>query len=172
MPALAFAGFLLLSAVSGAVLFVLKLGPSLATVREFYLGSEARFAAPKTLAGLLAVALPHLVAIPLVLFAASHLVGTARLVGRRAFVTLIALSFGSALAGVAAGFGVRFVWPGLAPLKIGAFVALEAALLCWAGLLVVMFWSARQPAHARRPAMGHPVEAKTERSLAGASRPG
>lgn len=147
-PALAFAVYLLLTAASGAVLFFLKLGPTVAGVQEFYLGAEARFAAPKTLAGILEVALPHLVAIPLVLFAVSHVVGFARAVGPRAYSALVALSFGSALAGIAAGFGVRWLAPGLAWLKLGAFVGLEAALLGWAALLVALFWSAREAASA------------------------
>lgn len=147
-PALAFALFLVVSAASGAILFLLKLGPRAQGVVEFYLGSEVRFAAPRTLGGILEVALPHLVALPLVLFAASHVVGFARAMGRRAFSWLVALSFGSALAGVAAGFGVRFVSPRLAWVKLGAFVGLELALLGWAALLAVLFWPERQPAEA------------------------
>ncbi len=151
-PALAFAGFLLLSAASGAVLFVLKLGASAARVQEFYLGAPARFAAPKTLGGLLAVAVPHLVALPLVLFAASHLVGFARALGPRAFRLLVGVSFASALAGVAAGFAVRFLAPGFAWVKLAAFVATEATLLAWAALLVALFAGAREPAaEAGRP---------------------
>jgi hypothetical protein len=140
-PALAFALFLVICAVSAAVLFVLKLGPGVARLREFYLGSEARFAAPRTLGGLLQVAVPHLLAIPFVLFAASHLVGFARAIGPRAFAALVRLSYGSALLGVAAGLGVRFVAPGLAWVKIGAFAGLEAGLVAWAGLLVRVFGS-------------------------------
>ncbi len=151
-PALTFALFLVICAASAAVLFALKLGPGVARVQEFYLGSEARFAPPRTLGGLLQVAVPHLLAIPLVLFAASHLVGFARAVGPRAYAALIRLSYGSALLGVAAGLGVRFVWPGLAFVKIGAFAGLEAALLAWAALLVVVFG----PSHATEPADARP----------------
>jgi hypothetical protein len=145
-PALAFALYLLVSAGSGAVLFFLKLGVRAERVAEFYLGSEARFAAPRTLSGLLEVALPHLVAVPLVLFAASHVVGFARTVGPRAYSALLGLSFGSALAGILAGFGVRFVAPGLAWVKLGAFAGLELALLGWAALLLVLFWPQRSGA--------------------------
>lgn len=151
-PALAFAAYLVLSAASGAVLFLLKLGASPSSVQAFYLGSEETFAAPRTLVGILEVALPHLVAVPLVLFAASHVIGFARAVGPRAFRALTALSFGSALLGIAAGFGVRFVAPWLAAVKLGAFVALEAALLGWAALLVVLFWPVRSPASVERDA--------------------
>ncbi|BDG06422.1 hypothetical protein [Anaeromyxobacter oryzae] len=148
-PALAFALYLLVSAASGAILFLLKLGARTQGVAEFYLGSEARFAAPKTLGGILEVALPHLVALPLVLFAASHVVGFARAVAPRAFSWLVGLSFGSALAGVAAGFGVRFFSPGMAWVKLGAFVALELALLGWAALLAAIFGPVRQATSAR-----------------------
>lgn len=143
-PALAFALFLLICAGSAAVLFALKLGPEVARVQEFYLGSEARFAAPKTLGGLLQVAVPHLLAIPLVLFAASHLVGFARAIGPRTFAALVRLSYGSALLGVAAGLAVRFVAPELAWIKVGAFVGLEAALVAWATLLVMVFGPRRE----------------------------
>lgn len=142
-PALGFAAYLLLSAGSGAVVFLEKLGPGLESVQRFYLGDPEGFTGPRSAAGLLEVALPHLVAIPLVLFAASHLVGFARAVGPRAYAVLVWLSFGSALAGIAAGFGVRFLAPGLAAVKLGAFVALEAALVGWAALLVALFWPKR-----------------------------
>lgn len=147
-PALAFAAFLLVSAASGAVLFVLKLGASAASVQEFYLGSEARFAAPRTLAGILQVAIPHLVAIPLVLFAVAHLVAFTRALGPRAHAALVRLSFGCTLAGALAGLGIRFVAPQLAWVKIGAFVGLEVALLGWAALLLSLFLPERGAARA------------------------
>lgn len=138
VPALVFSGYLLVQAASAAVLFVLKLGGDVPGVRAFYLGSEERFTAAKSLAGLLEVAVPHLTAIPLVLFAVVHVVGFARALSRRSFGVITAVSFGSALAGVLAGFAVRFVSPGLAFLKIAAFVGLEGALLAWAALLVAL----------------------------------
>jgi hypothetical protein len=149
-PALAFAAYLLVLAASAAVLFAAKIGARPDHVRAFYLGSEATFAAPKTAAGLLEVAVPHLLAIPLVLFAAAHVVGFARALGRRLQALLVALSFGSALAGIAAGFLVRFVAPGLAWLKLGAFAGLEGALLAWAVLLAAVF--APRPERASSPA--------------------
>lgn len=138
-PALVFAGYLVVQAASAAVLFVLKLGGDASGVRAFYLGSEERFTAAKSLAGLLEVAVPHLTAIPLVLFAVVHVVGFARALPRRSFGLLTAVSFGSALAGVLAGFAVRFVWPGLAFVKVAAFAGLEGSLLAWAALLVALF---------------------------------
>lgn len=139
-PALVFAGFLLLIAASGAVLFVEKVGLGAAEVREFYLGSEARFTSPRSLVGLLEIAVPHLVAVPLVLFAVIHVVAAAGRLGPRLLGWLAGASFTVALAGVAAGFGVRYLAPGLAWGKVIAFVGLEAALVAWAALLAAAAW--------------------------------
>lgn len=151
LPALAFAAYLLLQAGSAAALFVLKLGTDTGAVRAFYLGAEARFTAPRTLGGLLEVAVPHAVAIPLVLFAAVHVVGFARALTSRIHEALVALSFASALAGILAGFVVRFAAPGLAWVKIAAFLALEVSLLAWALLLAAVFLPRRAPRAASAP---------------------
>jgi hypothetical protein len=157
-PCLAFAAFLAVQAVSAAALFATKIGPGPARVRAFYRGDPAAFAAPRTLGGLLEVAVPHLAAIPLVLFAVAHLVGFARALGPRAFRALAALSFACAALGVAAGFGVRYVSPALAWAKIGAFCGLEAALLAWASFLVLAFVPSRATALAPQQSTPAPVE--------------
>lgn len=157
VPSLAFAVFLVVQAASGAVLFALKLGGGVEGVRTFYLGSEERFTAAKSLAGLLEVAVPHLVAIPLVLFAVAHVVGFARLLPPRLFGALVGLSFGSGLLGIAAGFAVRWGSPALAWLKVAAFAGLELSLLSWAALLAVLFvpWPrAARAAHGAGAAAG------------------
>jgi hypothetical protein len=137
-------GTLLVQALSAAALFALKLGPGAARVREFYLGSEARFTAPRSLTGLLEVALPHLLAIPLALFVAVHLVAFLGVVRRRPLALLAGVTFASALAGIALGFGVRYVWPGLAWAKVLAFGTFEAALLGWIALVAWAFlWPER-----------------------------
>jgi hypothetical protein len=148
-PALGFAAYLVVQAVSAAALFALKLGGGAAGVRAFYLGSPERFTHAKTLAGLLEVAVPHLAAVPLVLFAVIHVVGFARPHRRRAFSALVALSFASALVGILSGFGVRWVSPALAWLKVASFAGLEVALLSWAALLVALFVPRSQPRAAR-----------------------
>jgi hypothetical protein len=157
-PCLAFAAFLVVQAVSAAALFATKIGPGPARVRTFYLGDAAAFAAPRTLAGLLEVAVPHLAAIPLVLFAVAHVVAFARALGPRALRALSALSFGSAALGIVVGFGVRYVSPALAWVKIGAFGGLEAALLAWASFLVLAFVPFRAPALAPPRSTRAPVE--------------
>jgi hypothetical protein len=154
------AATLLVQAGSAAALFALKLGPGPARVREFYLGSEARFTVARSLSGLLEVALPHLVAIPLAVFVVAHLIGFLGVVQRRALTTLVAVTFASALAGILASFGVRYVAPGLAWAKVASFCVFESALIAWIGLLAWAFFlpvrvraSARDPAAATTPGM-------------------
>ncbi len=155
---LAFAAYLLVQAGSAAVLFVLKLGGGAEGIRDFYLGSEERFTAAKSLAGILEVAVPHLVAVPLVLFAAAHVVGFARALPARAHEALVAISFASASAGVLSSFAVRWLDPSFAWLKILAFAGLEGALLAWAALLVSLFVPLRSPAPSPAgPAAGEAV---------------
>jgi len=137
VPALTFAVFLLLIAASAAVVFALELGATPARMAAHYRGG--RFAPAKTLDGLLLVAVPHLVAMPLVLFAASHVVGWARAVSRRGFRALLALSFGGAALSIACPFLIRFVAPAAAWLHVAGFAGLEAALLAWATLLCAVF---------------------------------
>ncbi len=153
-PALVFAGFLLLITASGAVLFVEKVGLGATEVREFYLGSEARFTSPRSLVGLLEIAVPHLVAVPLVLFAVIHVVAAAGRLGPRSLGWLAGASFAVALAGVAAGFGVRYLAPWLAWGKVVAFVGLEAVLVAWAALLAAAAWP--RPVTASGPGRGGP----------------
>jgi len=135
-PIAAFAAMLAIVAGTAAVLFARKMGVRPAQVEAFYLGSEAVFSRPRSLEGLLEVAVPHLLAVPLALFATLHLVAFAGVVRRRPFALLSGLTFGCALAGILSGFGIRFLWPGLAWAKIAAFVGLEATLVLWCALLV------------------------------------
>ena len=139
LPALVFAAFLAAVAVSAAAIYLERIGPGAAEVARHYRGDEAEFVPAKSADGLLLVAVPHLVAIPLVLFAASHVVGWARLLSARAWRALVAFSFGAGALTIAAGFGVRFVAPELAWLKMVAFVGTEAGLLAWTALLVRLF---------------------------------
>lgn len=156
-PALVFAGFLLVIAGSAAALFLEKLGAGPASVQAFYLGAPERFAPPRSVEGLLEVAVPHLLAVPLVLFAVGHVVAAAGTLPAGLARRLTGLSFALALLGLAAGFGVRFLAPWLAWAKLVAFAGLEALLLAWAGLLVACAWppraarsGARGEAEARR----------------------
>ena len=143
---LAFLALMLVLLASGAVLFVRKLGLTPEGVRRFYLGAPEIFAPPRSALGLLEVAVPHLVAMPLAVFVTVHLVAMAGLVRRRAFSVLSSLTFAGVLVGIAAGFVTRFLWPGLAWLKIVAFLSVEGMVLFWLGLLAAMLLPARRGA--------------------------
>jgi hypothetical protein len=136
-PMAAFATMVAIVMATGAVLFTRKIGFDGGHVLAFYLGSEATFAPPRSLAGLLEVAVPHLLAVPLLLFVTLHLVAFAHGARRRPFGLLAGITWGCAGAGILAGFAIRFAWPWLAPLKVVAFVGLQATLLAWLLLLVV-----------------------------------
>jgi hypothetical protein len=136
-PVAAFATMVAIVMGTGAVLFVRKIGLDGERVRAFYLGAEAAFAPPRSLAGLLEVAVPHLLAVPIVVFVTLHLVAFAHGARRRPFGLLAGLTWGCVAAGIGAGFAIRFAWPALAPLKVVAFVGLEATMLLWLALLVV-----------------------------------
>lgn len=132
-PVAVFAVYLALVAGTGAVLLAAKVGLSPAAIATYYRGSEATFAAPKSLAGLLEVAVPHLLAIPLALFAAAHLA----LLSRRGRGTkaLGALGFVAAAVTIGAGFAVRYLDPDFAWLKLAGSLGLLATLAAWVGIL-------------------------------------
>jgi hypothetical protein len=139
LPSLVFAGFLVVVMVSGAFIFLGRMGPGEEAVVRYYRGDEATFAPPKSVDGLLLSVVPHLVAIPLALFAVAHLVGWAGAIGPGAWRVLVGLSFGGAAVTIAGGFAVRFVVPEAAWLKTAGFLGLELALLAWTVLLVRLF---------------------------------
>jgi len=139
LPLAVFGAFVALQAGSGAVLFAAKLGLRPERLAAYYRGSEEAFGTPRSLAGLLEVAVPHLVAIPLVLFVTLHLVAIVGLLRRRPFALLAGLSFGCAATGVLAAFGIRWLSPGIAWVKLAAFVGLEASLGVWLLLLAAAF---------------------------------
>ena len=161
-PIAAFAVMVALAMVTGAVIFARKIGLRPSAVEAFYLGIGGTGRA-RSLPGMLEVAVPHLLALPLVIFVTLHLVAFASRVRRRPFAVLSGLTFGLALVGIASGFAVRWIWPGLAPLKIAAFVGLEATLALWLGLLVAAIAPSRaSPGPEERP--------EASRALPGAAR--
>ncbi len=135
VPIAAFVSMVAIVMLTGAVLFARKIGFDGGHVQAFYLGSEATFAPPRSLAGLLEVAVPHLLAVPLLLFVTLHLVAFAFGLRRRPFALLAGITWACAAVGILSGFAIRFAWPGLAPLKVAAFVGLESAMLAWLLLL-------------------------------------
>ena len=138
-----FAVFLLLQAVTAAVLFVQKLGVTPESIARFYVGHEASFTQPKSFSGLMKVTVPHLLAIPLTVFITVHLVGYVGVVRRRPFLFASRLVFGFTLFSVASGYAIRFLSPQLAVAKLVAFLGLEAMLLFWLLVTALYFTNHR-----------------------------
>ncbi len=145
LPLAAFSAMTLLVLATGAVLFARKIGLEPERVRDFYLGSEAAFTQPRSLAGLLEVAVPHLLAIPVTVFVTLHLVAFLGVARRRTFAVLAGITWACVAAAVGSGFAIRFAWPGLAPLKVLAFVGLEATLVSWLLLVVAAILPSHEP---------------------------
>ena len=116
-------GFLLL--LSGAVLFISKLGISYESISLFYLGSSEQFSQPKSTLGLLETALPHLGAMGLFIFVTGHfLLFSPKKEKVKAVVPAI-LMFVAALVDIGSGFLITqgittFIW-----IKIIAFLTLQ-----------------------------------------------
>ena len=123
--------------VTNALLYFEKMSLSPASVVRYYLGSEADFTAPRSYPGMLEVSHFHLFAMGMLLLVLTHLV---LFIPARGAVKawLIAIPFASALLDEGSGWGVRFVHPGFAWLKVIGFVSLQASL---ATLIGVSLWA-------------------------------
>jgi hypothetical protein len=118
--------------LTNAALYFMHMSLDPASVVAYYRGDEARFMAPRSAESLLEVTHMHLPMFALVLLLLTHLVIFAPM--SRALKTgTIVTAFGSALLMEAASWLTRFVHPGFAWLKVGAFVVFQLTL---AGLLV------------------------------------
>jgi hypothetical protein len=143
---------------TNALLYLSRMSLDPASVVRYYRGSEAEFIEPRTYGSMLEVTHVHL---PMMAFVALLLTHLAIFLPwpNRWRVTLIVTTFGSALAGEAASWLVRFGSPAWAPLKVAAFVTLQvslAALLL--GLAVYLFLPGRRPAGAPTSAHDGPVD--------------
>jgi hypothetical protein len=129
--------FVALLWVTNALLYFAKMGLTAASVVAYYRGDETRFLQPRSYQGMLEITHFHLLAMGILVLTMTHLL---------LFVPLpkswkawgVSLSFASALADEAAGWLVRFVAPGFAYLKIGAFLTLQATL---AFLVAAVVWA-------------------------------
>ena len=126
--------------LSGAVLFVSKLGMSYESVQTFYLGNEAQFTQPKSIYGLLETALPHLGGMGLFIFVTGHfLLFTTKKRKQRAIKPVIML-FIVALLDIGSGFLIVqgltfFIW-----IKILSFLLLQLLGLYILWLLFSAVW--------------------------------
>lgn len=153
---LLFLSYLVLFAISAALMYFQHMGLSYASVVSYYLGSEAEFRPPRSYESLLEVSHFHLFAQGILMLTLVHLLLMTELpVWLK--VSLGGVSFASSVANEAAGWLVRFVHPGFAWMKIGTFLLLEGSLLtliaCVGFSLVRHLRPTRRPWH-RRPGSG------------------
>jgi hypothetical protein len=123
--------------LTNALLYFSKMGLTVQSVTDYYLGSEERFLQPRSYQGMLEVSHFHFFAMGLLLLTLTHLM---LFVPMRPAVKpwFIIVPFGSALLDEGSGWLVRFVSPHFAYLKIAGFLALEASL---AVLMVACVWA-------------------------------
>jgi len=129
-----FGVFALALLLSGAVLFIEKLGIDAQSIEAFYLGDKSAFAQPKTAAGLLETALPHLGAMGIFIFVAGHFFLFAAPRTKRAMILPLKLFFAAALLDIASGFLIVMGIGIFVFVKLAAFLALQ-----FTGLLLLFF---------------------------------
>lgn len=132
--------------VTNALLYFARMNLDPASVVRYYRGSEAEFIEPRTYGSMLEVTHIHLPMMALVGLLLTHLAIFLPWPNRWR-VTLIVATFASALGGEAASWLVRFASPAWAPLKVAAFLGLQASLGCLlVGLALYLFLPERRPA--------------------------
>ncbi|GIW41683.1 MAG: hypothetical protein KatS3mg076_2260 [Candidatus Binatia bacterium] len=135
--------------ISNAAMFFSRMSLDPASVVAYYRGDETRFLPPRSVRGMLEVLHFHAFAAGILLLTLTHLLLFVPL-SVRTKVAGIALAFGSAFLDEASGWGVRFLHPGFAYLKIASFLALQGVLL-WLGVLVARALLRREPSAYPKP---------------------
>ena len=138
-----FLSYTLLLWTSNFGMYFAKMTLSPQSVVEYYLGSEARFLEPRSLQGMMEVLHMHSFAMGILLLTLTHLLLFVP-ISMRVKAWGICLAFAAGIGDELAGWGVRFVHPGFAWLKIGFFVLLQG-VLAWLMLLVARALLFEQP---------------------------
>lgn len=133
---LMFLGYIALLWISNGLMFFHRMDLTPDSVVAYYLGSEEQFTQPRSYEGMLEVSHFHLFSMGMLVLTLTHLMLMTEF-SVRLKIWLSGLVYSSALADEAGGWLVRFVHPGFAYFKIGAFVLLELSLITL--LLVVSF---------------------------------
>ena len=113
--------------VTNAGLYFSKMSLAPSSVVEYYLGNEEKFLQPRSLIGLLEVLHFHSFAMGILLLTLTHLMLFVP-ISMRVKAWGIALAFTAGLGGELAGWGVRFIHPIFAWVKVGMFLLLEGTI--------------------------------------------
>ena len=114
--------------LSNAGMYFAKMDLTPASVIDYYRGNEERYLQPRSLLGLLEVLHFHAFAMGILLMTLTHLLLFVP-ISMRIKAWGIGLAFISGITGELAGWGVRFIHPIFAYLKIVSFLTLESVLL-------------------------------------------
>ena len=143
---------------TNAGLYFSKMGLTPSSVIEYYRGNEEKFLQPRSLQGLIETLHFHAFAMGILLVTLTHLVLFVP-ISMRTKAIGIATAFTSGMLGELSGWGVRFVHPGFAYLKILCFLLLEGSIL-WLVLAVGRALLTRAPS-AYTQGQGTPVRPVT-----------
>jgi hypothetical protein len=127
--------------VTNFALYFSRMGLDPASVVAYYNGSEAEFRAPRSAASMLETTHMHLPMMAMVLLLLTHLALFLPL-SRGGKTALVVATFLCAVASEAGGWLVRFVSVYFAPLKVGGFLGLQAAILFLLASLAAFLWKA------------------------------
>lgn len=144
-------GLLVLFWITNVAMYFSRMDLRPGSVVAYYNGSEEDFRPPRSAASMLETTHMHLPMMGMVLLFLTHLLIFAPL-SRGAKVAVIATAFVGALLEEGAGWLVRFVSPGFAPLKVAGFLALQGALLVLIGSLATFLLAAARRQGAQRAA--------------------
>lgn len=143
---------------TNAGLYFAKMSLTPSSVIEYYRGNEEKFLQPRSLQGLLETLHFHAFAMGILLVTLTHLVLFVP-ISMRTKAIGIATAFTSGLLGELSSWGVRFVHPAFAYLKIACFLLLEGAIL-WLVIVVGRALLMRAPS-AYTQGQGPPVRPVT-----------
>lgn len=125
--------FLLVQALSGMFLFVVKIGYYPEHMAEYFLGAEDKFIQAKSFWGLLEVAAPHLVAVALYILLVGHFLFLFPV--KKGIIT--AIIYLASLGNILSGFLIRYGGVFFSSFKIGFFVLFELTIFYFIGALVI-----------------------------------
>jgi hypothetical protein len=113
---------------TSSALYFSKMSLDPQSVVAYYLGDEERYLQPRSFGGMLEILHFHAFSMGILLMTLTHLLLFVPLASRVKAIG-IALAFGASLGGELAGWGVRFVSPVFAYLKIGCFLVSQFVIL-------------------------------------------
>ncbi len=127
--------------ISNILIFKAKMGFSLDSIVEHYLGDEEAFKAPVSYLGLLEITHAHLFAYALMLLLLNHLLVFAYISSGWKIVLMV-LTYLSAMLDTLSGWLIVYVSTAFAVVKLTSFIVLEASM----GIgIVLIAWSLLSP---------------------------